>query len=356
VERKRNPPVSTVLIVKGADDMKNDRILLEHGSGGLLMNSLIHEVFMPVFKNEYLDQMGDSAVVTIGKKKICFTTDSYVVDPIFFPGGDIGSLAIHGTVNDIAMCGGKPMFLSSGFILEEGFPMDDLQRIISSMGKAAQAAGVRIVTGDTKVVPKGSADKIFINTSGIGIVEYKAAIAPTSIKKGDAIIVSGSIGDHGAAILSTRKDLGFRSNILSDSAALNGLVDEILNVSKGIHFMRDATRGGLGAVLVEAAQASSLTFAIEEQLILVKDDVRGLCEILGLDPLFIANEGKMVVVCSGSDADKVLSTMKAHSLGEGASIIGQVTDTGRSRVILRTIIGGSRELDLPEGELIPRIC
>lgn len=336
--------------------MKEDRILLEHGSGGMLMNSLIHDIFMPVFKNEYLDQMGDSAVVTIGNKKVCFTTDSYVVDPIFFPGGDIGSLSIHGTVNDIAMCGGKPLFISVGFILEEGFPLGDLERIVVSMGNAAQAAGVRIVTGDTKVVPKGSADKIFINTSGIGIVEYKAVISAQSIKKGDKILVSGTIGDHGAAIMSTRGDLGFRSNILSDCAALNGLVEDILHASKRVRFMRDATRGGLGGVLVEAASAAALTFEIEERMIPVRDDVRGLCEILGLDPIFIANEGKMVVVCAGPDADRVLSVMKAHPLGAGAAVIGHVTETGRSRVILNTIIGGSRELDLPEGELIPRIC
>ena len=336
--------------------MKDERILLEHGSGGLLMNALIHDAFMPVFKNDYLDQMLDSAVIAIGKKKVCFTTDSYVVDPIFFPGGDIGSLAIHGTVNDIAMCGGKPLFISVGLILEEGFPKHDLERIITSMGKAAKTAGVQVVTGDTKVVPKGSADKIFINTSGLGIVEYKAAISPKSIRKDDCIIVSGTIGDHGAAILSTRQDLGFKSNILSDSAALNGLVEDVLAVSKNIRFMRDATRGGLGAVLVEAAMASSLAFEIEEQQIPVRDDVRGLCEILGLDPIFIANEGKMVVICAGSDADKVLSVMKDHPLGGSAAVIGRVTQTGRSRVILRTVVGGSRELDLPEGELIPRIC
>ena len=336
--------------------MKEDMILLEHGSGGMLMNSLIHDIFLPVFKNEYLDQMGDSAVVTIGKKKVCFTTDSYVVDPIFFPGGDIGSLSIYGTVNDIAMCGGKPLFISVGFILEEGFPLGDLERIVASMGNAAQAAGVRIVTGDTKVVPKGSADKIFINTSGLGIVEYKAVISAQSIKKDDKIIVSGTIGDHGAAIMSTRSDLGFRSNILSDCAALNSLVEDILHASKRVSFMRDATRGGLGAVLVEAASAAALTFEIEERMIPVRDDVRGLCEILGLDPIFIANEGKMVVICAGPDADRVLSVMTAHPLGAGAAVIGHVTETGRSRVILNTIIGGSRELDLPEGELIPRIC
>ncbi len=336
--------------------MNNRRILLEHGSGGMLMNNLIRDTFMPAFKNQYLDVMGDGAVFALGKTKVCFTTDSYVVDPIFFPGGDIGSLSIHGTVNDIAMCGGKPMFISAGFIMEEGFPSDDLERIVVSMGRAAQAAGVQVVTGDTKVVARGSADKIFINTSGIGIVDYKTAITAKSIEPGDAIIVNGTIGDHGAAILSTRQDLGFRSSIVSDAASLGGLVEEILKTSKGIHFMRDATRGGLGAVLAEASSSSSCSFEIEERYIPVRDDVRGLCEILGLEPLFIANEGKMVVVCAGRDADKVLSIMKKHPLGVNAAVIGRVADRGRGRVVLRTVIGGSRELDLPEGELIPRIC
>lgn len=337
--------------------MKDERILLEHGSGGMLMNDLIRHAFMPVLGNEYLDQMGDSAVVTIGAKRLCFTTDSYVVDPIFFPGGDIGSLAVHGTVNDIAMCGGRPQYISVGLILEEGFLRSDLARIIDSLGRASGEAGVRVVTGDTKVVPRGSADKIFINTSGIGVVEYKTPLSPLSIRPGDVIIVSGTMGDHGAAILSTRSDLGFRSNILSDSAPLNGLVEGILKTSRSVRFMRDATRGGLGAVLVEAAQACSLSFEIEEERIPVRDDVRGLCEILGLDPIFIANEGKMVAVCSGRDASKVLHFMQSHPLGGNAAVIGKVSEaTTRGRVILRTVVGGSRELDLPEGELIPRIC
>ena len=336
--------------------MKYDRILLEHGSGGVLMSNLIHDIFVPVLHNEYLDRMGDSAVIRIGEKRVCFTTDSYVVDPIFFPGGDIGSLAVNGTVNDIAMCGGRPAFLSVGLIIEEGFSLSDLEKIIVSMGKAAEIAGVKIVTGDTKVVARGSCDKIFINTSGIGIVDYACDISPGSIEPGDAIVVSGTIGDHGAAILSTRQDLGFRSDILSDCAPLNDLVEGILNVSPHIRFMRDATRGGLGAILVEASQQSGLTFAIDEISIPVRQEVRGLCEMLGLDPIFIASEGKMVVVCKHEDASKVLSFMRAHPYGRDASIIGGVTKGPRPRVILNTIIGGSRELDLPEGELIPRIC
>jgi hydrogenase expression/formation protein HypE len=336
--------------------MKYDRVLLEHGSGGLLMNNLIHDVFMPVLKNDYLDSMGDSAVIRVGDKRICFTTDSYVVDPIFFPGGDIGTLAVNGTVNDISMCGGMPAFLSVGLILEEGFPMDDLEKIIASIGKTAETAGVKVVTGDTKVVSRGSCDKIFINTSGIGIVEYGKEISARSIEEGDAVIVSGTIGDHGSAILSTRQDLGFRSDIVSDCAPLNGLVDAILKTSSTVRFMRDATRGGLGAILVEVTQQSGLSMEIHEKDIPVRQDVRGLCEILGLDPIFIANEGKMVVICSPTDAPQVVRSMKNHPYGRDAAIIGRISKGPRSRVVLNTVIGGSRELDLPEGELIPRIC
>jgi hydrogenase expression/formation protein HypE len=300
--------------------------------------------------------MGDSAVLRIGDRKVCFTTDSYVVDPIFFPGGDIGTLAVNGTVNDISMCGGRPEYLSMGLILEEGFPMEDLQRIIDSVGRAAKAAGVVVATGDTKVVARGSADKIFINTSGIGVVDYEKDISARSIRPNDAVIVNGTVGDHGAAILSTRQDLGFRSDILSDCAPLNGLVEDILKASPDIRFMRDATRGGLGAVLVEVTQQAGLSMEIREQDIPVRPEVRGLCEILGLDPLFIANEGKMVVICPEEDARKVLNAMKSHPFGRDAATIGHISEGRRSRVTLHTLIGGSRELDLPEGELIPRIC
>ncbi|HPS94253.1 MAG TPA: hydrogenase expression/formation protein HypE [Deltaproteobacteria bacterium] len=336
--------------------MKDDKILLEHGGGGLLMSNLIREIFVPALHNEYLDRMGDSAVIRIGEQRVCFTTDSYVVDPIFFPGGDIGSLAVNGTVNDISMCGGVPAFLSLGIILEEGFPVKDLRRIVASIGEAAKTAGVRVVTGDTKVVARGSCDKIFINTSGIGVVEYASELSASSIEPGDALIVSGTIGDHGAAILSTRQDLGFRSDILSDCAPLNGLVQGILKASPRVRFMRDATRGGLGAILVEASEQSGLSLEIDEHSIPVRQEVGGMCEILGLDPLFIANEGKMVVVCAPEDAEEVLSCMRAHPLGSRAAIIGHVTRGSRPRVVLNTLIGGTRELDLPEGELIPRIC
>ena len=336
--------------------MQYDKILLDHGGGGLLMNELIAHTFLPKLKNTYLERMEDGAVFDIGNKKLCFSTDSYVVSPIFFPGGDIGSLAVHGTVNDIAMCGGIPLFLSAGFILEEGFSMEDLEKIISSMAEAAAKAGTQIVTGDTKVVAKGAADGIFINVSGIGVIKYKGIISPKSIMPGDKVIINGTIGDHSAAILSRRQDLGFKTEVVSDSAPLNSLVESILKVSRNIHCMRDVTRGGLGAILCEIATQSESQITIEEREIPVKDEVRGICEILGLDPLFLANEGKMVLFCRPEDAGKVLNTMKKHEYGKNAAIIGEVHKKGRGRLVMNTVIGGAREIDLPSGELVPRIC
>jgi hydrogenase expression/formation protein HypE len=333
-----------------------DEILLAHGSGGRLTSDLIATRFLPRLGNDLLEVLGDSAVFDLGGKKLCFTTDSYVINPVFFPGGNIGSLAVHGTVNDISVSGGRPLFLSAGFILEEGFPIRDLDVIIESMAHAANEAGVKIVTGDTKVVAKGAADKIFINTSGVGIIEYPGEISLRSIREGDAIIVNGTIGDHGAAILSVREELKFVSGLQSDCASLNGLIQGILGVSDSIRFMRDATRGGLGAILSEAATGADARFEIREQAIPVKEEVRGLCEVLGLDPLYIANEGKVVVFCPAGDAEKVLSFMKGHPLGKDAAVIGEVKSMGGGRVVLHTAIGGSREIDLPVGELIPRIC
>lgn len=333
-----------------------DKILLDHGGGGLLMHELITHMFLPKLKNAYLERMEDGAVFNVGGIKLCFSTDSYVVSPIFFPGGDIGSLSVHGTVNDIAMCGGIPLFLSAGFILEEGFNMQDLEKIIESIAKAASKAGTQIVTGDTKVVAKGAADSIFINVSGIGIITYKGAISPRSVMPGDTVIINGSVGDHSAAILSKREDLGFKSEIVSDSAPLNSLVEKILNASPNIHCMRDVTRGGLGAVLCEIAHQSQCQIIIEERDIPVQEEVKGVCEILGLDPLFLANEGKMVVFCPKEDADIVLNTMKKHEYGKHAAIIGEVAKKGRGRLVLHTSIGGAREVDLPTGELVPRIC
>jgi hydrogenase expression/formation protein HypE len=336
--------------------MKHDRILLEHGGGGLLSHELITEVFLPLLKNPCLERLEDSAVLQVGNQLLCFTTDSYVIDPIFFPGGDIGSLAVHGTVNDLSVCGGKPLAMSAGFILEEGFPLEDLRRITRSMAEAAKKAGVPIVTGDTKVVARGAADGLFINTSGIGIIEYPTPLSVKSIEPGDAVIVSGTIGDHGASVLSKRKELGVTSEIRSDSAPLNGLIGAILEASPNIHCMRDPTRGGLGAILAEIGGQSGCIIELREKDVPVREEVRGICEILGFDPLFLANEGKVVLFCAPEDAGRVMAVMKAHEYGREAAVIGAVGDRGRGRLILRTAIGGSREVDLPVGELVPRIC
>jgi hydrogenase expression/formation protein HypE len=336
--------------------MKHDRILLEHGGGGLLSHELITEVFLPLLKNPCLERLEDSAVLRVGDQMLCFTTDSYVIDPIFFPGGDIGSLAVHGTVNDLSVCGGKPLVMSAGFILEEGFSMEDLRRITRSMADAAKKAGVPIVTGDTKVVARGAADGIFINTSGIGLIEYPRPLSVKSIEPGDVVIVSGTIGDHGAAVLSKRRDLGVTSDIRSDSAPLNGLIGAILEASPNIHCMRDPTRGGLGAILAEIAGQSGCLIELREKDIPVRQEVRGICEILGFDPLFLANEGKVALFCASGDAGRVLDVMKAHEYGREAAVIGAVGERGRGRLVLRTAIGGSREVDLPVGELVPRIC
>jgi len=336
--------------------MKYEKILLEHGGGGLLSNELISEYFLPNFKNPFLERLEDSAVLTIGKQKFCFTTDSYVVSPVFFPGGNIGSLAVHGTVNDLAVCGGLPLYMSCGFILEEGFSLESLQIIIRTMAAAAAEAQVKIVTGDTKVVARGAADGIFINTSGIGIVEYPGTLSVKNIQPDDVIIVSGTIGDHGAAIMNARENLSLLSEIVSDSAPLNGLIAEILNASPRVHCMRDATRGGLGAILAEIAKSAQIRIDIDENKIPVRDTVRGICEILGFDPLFLANEGKMIVFCPKSDATSVLAAMHQHPYGKNAAVIGSVHNAAHGHVVLKTSIGGERMIDLPTGELVPRIC
>lgn len=336
--------------------MKYDKILLEHGGGGLLSNELIAEYFLPRFHNPYLERLEDSAVLNIGNQKLCFTTDSYVVSPVFFPGGNIGSLAVHGTVNDLSVCGGMPLYLSCSFILEEGFPVTSLEIIIQTMADAAVEANVKIVTGDTKVVARGAADGIFINTSGIGLVEYPGVLSVKNIQPGDVIIVNGSIGEHGAAIIQARDNLLLTADILSDSAPLNNLIAGILKASPNVHCMRDATRGGLGAILAEIAKSAHIHISIDEKSIPVQENVRGVCEILGFDPLFLANEGKMILFCPKSDADQVMTVMRNHKHGKHAAIIGTVNDIGTGRVVLKTSIGGERIVDLPTGELVPRIC
>ena len=315
-------------------------ILLAHGSGGKLTHQLIEKMFVPQFQNELLEPLHDGAVFTAGNKRFAFSTDSFVVSPIFFPGGDIGELAINGTVNDIAMCGAKPLYLSSAFIIEEGLPIDDLWRVVLSMQEAAKRAGVLLVTGDTKVVDRGKGDKIFINTSGIGIIEDGVDISPKRIKVGDKIIVNGEIAVHGIAIMSVREGLEFETQIKSDTAPLNGLVEEMLKTSKNIHVLRDPTRGGVATTLNELAEQSNLGILVNEESIPVSDDVKGACEILGLDPLYIANEGKLLAFVSPEDADKVLDTMRRHPLGKGSVVIGEVVDQHHGAVVMKSKIGG----------------
>jgi hydrogenase expression/formation protein HypE len=335
---------------------QSDEILLGHGSGGKLSAQLIERMFLPAFRNPLLDALDDQAVVPVDGSRIAFTTDSYVVTPIFFPGGDIGELAVNGTVNDLAVGGARPLALSLAFILEEGLPLADLRRVVESARQAAERAGVRIVTGDTKVVGRGSGDKIFVNTSGIGIVPAGIELSSRHVRPGDVVLLSGSIGDHGVAILSQREGLTFEGEIASDTAPLHELVAGALHASPRIHAMRDPTRGGVAATLVEIASRQRVGIDVDERAIPVRDVVRGACEILGLDPLLVANEGKLVAFVPEADASAVLAALRAHPLGRDAARIGRVTDEHPGMVVLRTPIGGDRILDLPFGEALPRIC
>ncbi len=334
-------------------------IVMGHGAGGKMMNDLIAHLFAPLLHNDLLAQMGDSTTLDISALnggRLAFSTDSFVVSPIIFPGGDIGDLAVNGTVNDIAMSGAKPLYLSAGFILEEGLPMETLGEVAASMARAAEEAGVQVVAGDTKVVNKGHGDGIFINTSGFGIIPEGVEISAKNARPGDMILVSGTLGDHGMAIMSKREGLEFESQIVSDTAPLHGMIEEMLGVTKEIHCLRDATRGGLSAVLNELAQASNVGVEFEETKVPVKPAVNAACEMLGLDPLYIANEGKLVAIVAPDVADEVLSVMRANEYGADAAIIGTVTEAHPKRVVAKTAIGGSRVVDLPAGELLPRIC
>ena len=331
-------------------------VLLAHGSGGILMNQLIDKIFRTAFANPALDKGHDGAVVDLASKRVAMTTDSYVVHPLFFPGGDIGSLAIHGTVNDLAMCGARPLYLSAGFILEEGLPMGDLWRIVSSMSQAAKECGIQIITGDTKVVDKGKADGIFITTTGIGIIEHDFKIEPKSIKEGDAIILSGDVGRHGIAIMSAREGLSFESQIESDSASVAELVSELIKSKVQVHCLRDLTRGGLATALVEIAKSSGKTLEFEEMKVPVREDVRGACEILGLDPFYVANEGRFICIAPEDQTDKILEIMNSHSLGGEARCIGFVQKEKGAKVFLQSQIGTKRVVDMLSGEQLPRIC
>jgi len=335
---------------------KNDKILLDHGSGGKISHTMIAEMMMPAFDNPILAQLNDGAEVKIGDERLAFSTDSYVVDPIFFPGGNIGDLAVNGTVNDLAMCGAVPLFLSVGLIIEEGFPAADLDMILRQMGLAAQKAGVLVVTGDTKVVPRGAADKIFINTSGIGRIPEGVEISGHRARPGDKILLSGTLADHGIAILTSREGMRFDSPVVSDTAALNHLVQRMLSVDRDIHVLRDPTRGGLGTTLNEIAGQSRVGIHLAEERIPIKPDVAALCELLGFDPLYIANEGKLIAFVSPDHAEAVLAVLCADALGKDACIIGEVVEAPAGRVILQTRIGGTRIVDMLTGEQLPRIC
>jgi hydrogenase expression/formation protein HypE len=334
-------------------------IVMGHGAGGKMMNDLIRHLFAAELDNDLLSQLGDSTSIEFPKgpsSKLAFTTDSFVVSPLFFPGGDIGDLAVNGTVNDLAVSGAKPLYLSAGFILEEGLAMETLGRIVASMSRACQTAGVVIAAGDTKVVNKGHGDGIYINTTGIGLIPEHVNLAPQNARAGDVILVSGTLGDHGMAILSVREGLRFDSAIESDTAPLNGLVDTMLSETQEIHCMRDATRGGLSAVLNELAVASAVGIEFEETKVPVHAEVAAACEMLGLDPFYIANEGKLVAILPEPRAEKVLAAMRKHEYGRDAAWIGRVVADHPGLVVARTAIGGSRVVDLPAGELLPRIC
>ncbi|MGA2433783.1 MAG: hydrogenase expression/formation protein HypE [Bryobacteraceae bacterium] len=333
-----------------------DRVLLAHGGGGTLSAQLFENLFLPAFANTALEARHDGAVVQAGPARLAFTTDSYVVSPLIFPGGNIGDLAVNGTVNDLAMCGARPLYLSAGFILEEGLPLDTLRTVVESMRRAAEAAGVAIVTGDTKVVDHGKADGLFVNTAGIGIIEHSLLIAPQSVEPGDAVLVSGDLGSHGITILSVREGLDFEAPITSDTAPLWEPVAALLDAGIEIHCLRDLTRGGLASALNEIAATRGVGIHIRESALAFPEPVRGACEMLGLDPLYVANEGRFAVFVPATQADRALETLRQFPVSSGATLAGAVTATAPGIVVLESSIGGSRIVDMLSGEQLPRIC
>ena len=336
--------------------LDHKQIVLGHGSGGKLTQDLVEKLFLPSFSNDYLAQLDDQAVLDVNGARLAFTTDSFVVSPIFFPGGDIGRLAINGTVNDLAMSGATPRFIAAAFILEEGLASDDLVRVVESMHHAAQEAGVLLVTGDTKVVNRGKGDQMFITTTGLGILERPVKISADQARAGDHILLSGTIGDHGMAIMSQREGLEFEGPIQSDTAALHTLVDAMLDASELIHCLRDPTRGGVATILNEIAGRSQVGMELDGRTVPVRETVKGACEILGLDPLYVANEGKLVALVAPEGAGAVLDRMRNHPLGREACCIGKVVADHPRRVLMKTEIGGTRVLDVMLGEPLPRIC
>jgi hydrogenase expression/formation protein HypE len=337
-------------------DFRHGRVDLTHGGGGRAMAQLVDELFVRAFDNEWLRQGNDGARFAVRAGRMVMATDSHVVSPLFFPGGDIGSLSVHGTINDVAMCGATPLYLAAGFVLEEGFPLADLKRIVESMAAAASEARVPVITGDTKVVEQGKGDGVFITTTGVGVVPPGVEISGERARPGDAVLLSGTIGDHGVAIMSLRENLGFETAIRSDTAALHGLVAAMLAAVLGIRCLRDPTRGGLATTLNELARQSGCGIVLDERRIPVRPEVAAACEFLGLDPLYVANEGKLVAICPGEDADRLLAAMRAHPLGRDASIIGEVMADPHHFVQMDTSFGGRRVVDWLTGEQLPRIC
>lgn len=336
--------------------MKTDKILLDHGSGGKMAHELTTKVLMPMFENPFLAQLHDGAIFEVDAGRLAFSTDTFVVDPIFFPGGNIGDLAVNGTVNDLAMCGAVPRYLSMGLILEEGLAMADLERVLRSVRDALDRAGVLLVTGDTKVVPRGAADKIFINTSGIGVIPEGVDVGAEAAKPGDCVILSGTMADHGIAVLTQREGLQFESDVTSDTAALNGLVEAIVAVCPEVHVLRDPTRGGVGTALNEIAEQSKVGVLLEEKVLPVSPSVAGICELLGFDPIYLANEGKLLCFVPGDRAEAVLAAMRQREVGRNACVIGRVVVENPGRVVMETAIGGRRIVDMLAGEQLPRIC
>jgi len=331
-------------------------VTLAHGGGGKLMHQLIETMILPAFNSPLLDARHDGAVFDLGGARLAFTTDSYVVHPLFFPGGDIGSLAINGTVNDLSMCGARPVYLSCGLILEEGLPMETLWAVVQSLKQSAEIAGVQLVTGDTKVVDRGKGDGVFINTAGVGIVEHKLTIAPSSVKAGDVVLLSGDVGQHGIAIMALREGLEFESQIKSDCAPLNGAVQKLISGNVGVHCLRDLTRGGLGTTLIEIAEATGLQIIIDEAKIPVRDDVAGACEVLGFDPLYLANEGRMIVFVPENEVAHALELLRTDQHTAGAVVIGRVSEERGGLVKMNSRIGTTRVIDMLSGEQLPRIC
>ncbi|MEV0384041.1 hydrogenase expression/formation protein HypE [Nonomuraea sp. NPDC050643] len=336
--------------------VKEERITLAHGSGGKASRTLTEAVFLEAFRNPLLEPLEDAAVLSVGRERLALTTDSFVVSPLFFPGGDIGDLAVNGTVNDLAVCGARPLYLTAGFILEEGFPVADLIRITDSMTAAARAAGVSVVTGDTKVVERGKADGCYINTAGVGVLDPSVRLGAATVRPGDAVIVSGPIGEHGITVMLARGELDLEADLTSDTAPVHGLVAGLLAAAPGVRAMRDATRGGVATILNEVARAAEVAVVVDEAAIPVRTEVRGASELLGIDPLYVACEGRIVVFVDGAEAEAALSALRGHPLGAQAAVIGRVKADPPGLVLLNTVFGGTRICDLLVGDPLPRIC